>query len=95
MDRNVAINVNRIIRFNLGDAYLDNEQYLDALTSYQKAVDLIPKFTIAHFQAALLLLKNGELNEGSKHFDQVIRLDLESELPAKSKEYLNQLGLER
>ncbi|MBI4389605.1 MAG: tetratricopeptide repeat protein [Nitrospinae bacterium] len=76
------------VLLNLALAYRDAGQYDKALKALNKAVAINPRFPPAHYQLALLYLKNKNLELAGRHFDQTIQLDPDSEAARSSRQYL-------
>ncbi len=79
---------NAAIRLNLALAYKDREKFDEALVSLKRAVSLNPQFPQAHYELSQLLIRNKQMEEAIKHFQEVIRLAPGSEWSQLSKEYL-------
>lgn len=79
------------IRLNLGLAYRDQERFREARESLEKALTLDPKFAQAHYEIAVLYLKEKNNRKASTHFNEVLRLAPQSQWAQSSREYLKVL----
>ncbi len=91
----VAVRDNAAIRLNLALAYKDNANFSLAIDSLKKAIALKPKFPQAHFEIALLFLKEKNLSEAKKHFTNVIIMEPIGKRATSSREYLTAINSER
>jgi len=85
----IHISENAGIRYNLALAYKEQERFDLAQESLEKAVALKPDFTQALFELAQIELKNKHLDQATKYFEEVIRLDSNGHWGESSREYLN------
>lgn len=76
------------IRLNLALAYRDQERFQEARASLEKAIDLDPKLAQAHYEIAILYLKESWNQKAEKHFNEVLRLAPQSQWAQSSREYL-------
>jgi len=76
------------IRLNLALAYRDQERFKEAQASLEKALAVNPKFAQAHFEIAVLYLKESANEKAEKHFNEVLRLAPQSPWAQSSREYL-------
>jgi len=79
------------IRLNLALAYRDRERFREARESLEKALTLDPKFAQAHYEIAVLYLKEKNNQKASIHFNEVLRLAPQSQWAQSSREYLQVL----
>ncbi|NIQ01449.1 MAG: tetratricopeptide repeat protein, partial [Nitrospinaceae bacterium] len=84
----LEIRDNAGIRLNLGLAYRDRERFDLAMQSFRRAVELNPGFPQAHYEMALLLVKEKKLDEAAIHFKEVTRLAPKSQWARASRKYL-------
>ena len=61
----------------------------------EKAIALKPKFPQAHYEIALLFLKDKKLDEAKKHFKSVIIMEPNGKRASSSREYLSMINSER
>jgi tetratricopeptide (TPR) repeat protein len=85
----VQVRDNAAIRLNIALAYKDKESFSLAINSLEKAIALKPKFPQAHFEIALLYLKEKNLDEAKKHFKSVIIMEPNGKRASSSREYLS------
>ena len=79
------------IRLNLALAYRDRERFNEARQSLEKALTLNPRFAQAHYEIAVLYLKEKENQKAQTHFQEVLRLAPQSQWAQSSREYLKVL----
>ena len=91
----VQVRDNAAIRLNIALAYKDNESFSLAISSLEKAIALKPKFPQAHFEIALLYLKEKNLDEAKKHFKSVIIMEPNGKRAISSREYLAVINSEK
>lgn len=70
-----AIPSDPIVWNNQGGAQLDLLQVDDAIASFRRAIELDPKYTLAHRNLAAALLRAGRREEALAHLEQTIRAD--------------------
>jgi ADP-ribosylglycohydrolase/tetratricopeptide (TPR) repeat protein len=61
--------------YKLALTYCDLEMIDEAVESYQKAIELDPRWLPAHFNLGIISLNRDHLNEAEEHFQAVIDLD--------------------
>jgi tetratricopeptide (TPR) repeat protein len=79
---------NAAIRLNLALAYRDGSKFDLAKASLEKAVELRPRFSQAHFELAQLYIRENQKQKAKKHFKNAILYSPSSEFAKQSKEYL-------
>ncbi len=84
----LRISENPEIRLNLALSYKNREVYDKAMESLEKAVLLDPKFPLAHYEMALLYLRENNKKNAVDHFEKVLRLAPKSEQAQSSREFL-------
>ncbi len=65
--------------YNLGDSYLNNKEYDEALKYFKKALELQPKNFIIHFKIGYLFMQKQKLDEALLFFNQ--SKDLNNKFP--------------
>src|SRR5205814_6825282 len=70
-----------ILHLELVRLLSEQHRYGDALTEARKAVDADPKDSSAHFNAALMLQKLGQLNPSADEYLEVIKLSPKDSSP--------------
>ncbi len=88
-ERALDLKDNAGIRLNLALAYINQERFDQAKDSLQKALDLKPRFSQAHFELGQLYLKEEKKDKAVNHFKKVILYSPRGNLAKKSKEYIN------
>ncbi|MBI4495487.1 MAG: tetratricopeptide repeat protein [Deltaproteobacteria bacterium] len=78
--------------YNMGLAYRDLKQTQAAIAVLRTATRLEPGLQEAHFQLGLLLLQAGERAEAKKAFQEVIRLQPQSERARQAQRHLDQMA---
>jgi tetratricopeptide (TPR) repeat protein len=91
----VKVRDNAAIRLNIALAYKDKESFSLAIDSLEKAIALKPKFPQAHFEIALLYLKEKNVDEAIKHFKSVIIMEPNGKRAHSSREYLSMINAEK
>lgn len=91
----VQVRDNAAIRLNIALAYKDNESFSLAIDSLEKAIALKPKFSRAHYEIALLYLKDKKMDEAKKHFKSVIIMAPNGKHAISSREYLAMINSEK
>jgi Tfp pilus assembly protein PilF len=76
------------IRLNMALAYLDRGQFDKATEALKKALEHQPQFVPAHYHLALLYLKDKDLENARRHFNEVVRLEPQSEQARSALEYM-------
>jgi tetratricopeptide (TPR) repeat protein len=61
--------------YQLGLIYQRRRQYTDAITRFQKAVEIDPREIDAHYQLGRIAREQGRLQEAIGHFDAVVSQD--------------------
>ena len=79
---------NAAIRLNLALAYRDGSKFDLAKASLEKAVELRPRFSQAHFELAQLYIRENKKQKAKKHFKNAILYSPSSEFAKQSTEYL-------
>lgn len=75
--------------FNLGNAYLKNKSYTEAISYYKEAVGLNPEFADCYNNLAYTYMEeNLDLNEAMNYVEQALRLK-----PSNKVYYLDTLGM--
>ena len=83
---------NAAIRVNLALAYRDASKFDLAKASLEKAVELRPRFSQAHFELAQLYIREKQKKKATEHFKNTILYSPSSEFAKQSKEYLKQIS---
>ena len=83
---------NAAIRLNLALAYRDGSKFDLAKASLEKAVNLRPRFSQAHFELAQLYIRENQKKKAKEHFKNVILYSPTSEFAKQSKEYLKKIN---
>ncbi len=60
--------------YNLGNALQVRGRLDDALSHYEKAIELKPNFSVAHDNLGLILMKKGRLSDASEHMEKAVRI---------------------
>jgi len=83
---------NAAIWVNLALAYRDASKFDLAKASLEKAVELRPRFSQAHFELAQLYIREKQKKKATEHFKNTILYSPSSEFAKQSKEYLKQIS---
>jgi Tfp pilus assembly protein PilF len=76
-------------------AHVDQEKFGLAIESLGKAIALQPKFPQAHYEIALLYLKNKNLKDAKRHFKSVVIMEPNGKRANSSREYLSLINSEK
>ena len=74
----------------LGIAYRDSKMYTEAITEFQKAIDLDPDFIAAHTSLGEVYLEIGELDDAENAANAALGIDANSELAHQLLEAIKQ-----
>ena len=70
------------IHHELGAAYLDAKMHAEAITEFQKAIDIDPDFVAAHVSLGAVYLEMGQLDDAATTAKAALRIDANSQ-PAR------------
>ncbi|WP_338684866.1 tetratricopeptide repeat protein [Haloferula helveola] len=62
------------LQFNLGNLYFEEGKLEEAKKAYEEAIGKYPSFRRAHRNLAMVLVREGELDEGLEHLLEALRL---------------------
>lgn len=65
---------NYIAHNNLGYAFLDRKEYVDAGEHFFKAININPEFAVAHLNYGVVLAKQNEFEEAIKHYQAALKI---------------------
>jgi tetratricopeptide (TPR) repeat protein len=71
----LALRPEAAIHTNLGLALYEKGQIREAITHYEKALRINPRYAKAHSCLGLVLYRQGKLDEAIRHYEQALRLD--------------------
>jgi len=60
--------------YDLGLALFKSGRNDEAIASYQRALDLKPRYPEAHYNLALALVKSGRTEEATAHYEEALRI---------------------
>jgi tetratricopeptide (TPR) repeat protein len=59
----------------MGATLADQGRIAEAISHYTAALQLRPRYVMAHYNLGVLLARQGQLAEARQHFAEVLRLD--------------------
>ena len=65
--------------YELGIAYRDSKMYTEAITEFQKVIDLDPNFLAAHISLGEVYLETGQINTAENAANTALRIDANSQ----------------
>jgi tetratricopeptide (TPR) repeat protein len=77
----------------LGDEYITQEKYDEALAAYTKAIELEPNFARAFSNRAIVYELQGKLNDALVDYSRAIELNPTGQLPEEGYYYYRRAGL--
>ncbi len=77
-----AVKPRQETHYELGIAYKDSKMYTEAITEFQKVIDLDPDFTAAHASLGEVYLEMGRLDDAENAANAALKIDANSQ-PAR------------